>query len=388
MEKFRLKRNQIGSIFIYLGIAVFLFFNSYNSAITKYSLFFIYFAYFIKYGGLKKDSFLKDFRLNSPINKGFSLFFISAVISTVFSINPYHSQKILLNRYFLYLLFFYAGFNFIRTSIEKRIFELLFLLSGILVGLGGLIFYFQHHPDRLFFSWNINVDIGTFAVLFLPFCFFYLLHKQESILLRIFASLGFCLLATCLLLNFSRGMFVSVVLGISLVLFLKKDKKGFIFMLIFICGFLVTTYLLNHSRFTNSDTWNFRIPYIKEGLKLFKLSPIFGRGLGSFELLHYFHPASPRHVLHVENLYVEILAESGIMGLISFLYIFLLYAKNTILNLNNLATYQLALASSIFAFLGSGIFASVILVGIPMSSLFWFLLGISLSKIEDDTKEN
>ncbi len=384
MERFCLKRDQIGLIMLYLGMVVFLFFVAYNSTITRYSLLFIYFAYFIKYASLKRGSFLKGFRLSTPINKGFLFFFSSAIISTVFSINPYHSQKILFNRYFLYLLFFYVGFNFIKKRNEQKIFELLFFLSGIILGVGGLIFYFQHFPDRLFFSWNVNVDIGTFAVLFLPFSFFYFQLERETMLLRMCAGLCFCLLAACLLLNFSRGMFVSVVSGIFFVLFLKKEKKTFVFISIFICIFLVSAFLLKNTRLINSFTWDLRIPYIKEGLKQFKLSPLFGRGLGSFELLHYFHPSVPQQILHVENLYIEILAQSGIMGLIAFFYLFWLYFKRIILSLNNLKTYQLALASSIFSLLIGGIFASVIIVGVFVAFLFWFLLGISLSNIDED----
>lgn len=380
---FCLKREQISSILLYLGVAVFLFYVAYSSVIARYSLLFIYFAYFIRYASLTRRPFFKGFRLNTPLNKGFLLFFISAIISTVFSMNPYHSQKILFNRYLLYLLFFYVGYNFIRTRNEKRIFELFFFLSGIILGMGGLVFYFHHFPERLFFSWNINVDIGTFAVLFLPFSFFYVRFEKETILLRTCAGLSFCLLAACLLLNFSRGMFVSVVLGISSVLFLKRDKKGFVFMFIFICVFLVSAYLLKNTRLINLNTWDFRIPNIKEGLKHFKLSPLFGRGLGSFELLNFYCYGVPNKILHVENLVIEILAQSGIIGLIAFFYLFWLYSKRIILSLNNLKTYQFALAGSIFSLLIGGLFASVILVGVFVSFLFWFLLGISLSNMDE-----
>lgn len=315
----------------------------------------------------------------SPLNKGFLLFGISAVVSTLFSISPYHSQKIIFNRYVLYLLCFYAGYNFVRDKENVKFFELIFMLSGIILGFGGLFYYLQNFPARLYFAWNVNVDIGLFAILFLPFSFIYLM-KEHNLKMTAIAFLGFCLMTICLALNYSRGGFLSVILGIFVTLIVAKSKKEFLFLFGFILIFLVFAGTLETERLFNLYTWQYRISYIGEGFKLFKSSPLIGKGLGSFELLNFVHPAVGRHAIHVENLFVEILAQSGLFGLFAFVYLFWLYFKQFKGGIEKLETYQLALISSIVAFLFNGLFGSVIIVGVTMSFIFWFLLGISISK--------
>lgn len=317
---------------------------------------------------------------NTPLNKAFLLFFISAIISTILSINPYHSQRILFNRFFPYLFCFYAGFNFLRDEWDVRFFTFSFLISGIIVGLGGLVHYSKHLLERLFFSWNVNMDIGIFATLFLPFSFIYLIRK-ENLKMKIFIYTGFCLMAICLLLNYSRGCWVSIILGITAILLISKKKIGFFSLFIFVAISLIFFFIYNADRITNIETWGVRIPYIIEGLKLFKHSPLIGKGLGTFELQQLFSPLGTTKILHVENLYVEILAQSGIIGLCVFFYLFWVYFKQVISRIESLKTYQIAISASILSSLISGLFGSVIIVGVSMPFLFWFLLGISMSEI-------
>lgn len=370
------------SIFLYFSTAILLVLSPFCGIMAKFGLFSMYLCYFLSYYSLKKETFLSFFKLSTPLNQGILFFFISAVISTIFSVNPYHSQKILFNRYFLYLLCFYAGFNFITDKKSAEIFELLFCLSGFIIGLGGLIFYLLNLPVRLYFSWNVRVDIGLFSTLFLPFAFISLLKSDNSKSKRLFMFGSFCLVAVCLVLNYSRGAFISVISAIFLTLYISKNKKrGFIYWFLFLVIFLVCSYFFNSNRLRNLDTWQFRIPYIKQGLNLFKSSPIIGRGLGSFELLNFVHPAVGRHAIHVENLYVELLAQSGIFGLFAFIYLFWLYFRQFLKRLTELENYELSIISSILACLISGFFGSIIIVGLTMSFLFWFLVGVSISKL-------
>lgn len=365
----------------YPTMVIFIFLTPFSDIAAKLGLFSIYLAFLVKYFIHKKAPITQSFKLKNSLNLGIILFLFSSIISTIFSVNPYHSQKILFGRYFLYLLCFFAGLNFIRSRKELKFFETTFILSGIIVGMGGLVFFLLHSPERLFYSWNVNVDIGLFSVMYIPFVFFYWIGLKKSIM-KTFVWLGFCTLTACLLLNSSRGMLISILLGIFItLLFIKKDKKSLISLLLFTLVLIIYILLFNQTRLLDLGTWICRIPYIKEGLKLFKHSPLIGKGLGSFELLNFVNPEIGIHALHIENLYVEILGQSGIIGLASFLFLFWLYFKHIHTNLNNLKIHQLAISASIVSCLISGLFGSVIIVGVPMPFLFWFILGISLSEI-------
>ena len=378
-------RQNLGEYLLLTSSAAFLLLAPFYDIGAKYGLIFIYLAFLVKYLSFNKELIAEKFRFRTPLNPGILLFLSSAILSTVFSIKPYHSQKILFGRYLLYLLCFIAGINFIRNNKKERFFEMTFILSGIIVGIGGLTYFLWHSPGRLYFSWDRNVDIGVFSVMYIPFAFFYLTELKRS-RMRTLVWLGFCSITACLLLNASRGMLASIILGVFVsLLFFKKSKKGLLSLLIFTCVCVITAFLLKQTRLFDLNTWGFRIPYIKEGLKLFKDSPLIGTGLGSFELLNFTHPAVGRQALHVENLYVEILGQSGIIGLLVFLFLFWSYFKNILINLKNLRTYQLAICASIVSCLISGIFGSVIIVGVPMPFLFWFIFGVSLSEIPKES---
>ena len=87
-----------------------------------------------------------------------AVFFLAAVISTIFSLKPYHSQEILFQRYFPYFVLFFLGADLVRNSVgplsvnfrgKKVCFSNLsivigsFLLLGVIIGAGGVRDYFR-----------------------------------------------------------------------------------------------------------------------------------------------------------------------------------------------------------------------------------------------------
>ena len=376
----------IYALFLNLSVTIFLFLSPFSEVWAKIGLILMSVCnsiYFISAFCLKKEG-QAIVTLRTPLNRGLLLFGISAVISIIFSISPYHSQKIFFNRYFLYLLCFYTGYNYIKSDRDSKFFVFIFLVSGMVLGLGGMIYYFYFHPVRLHFSWYINVDIATFALLFLPFVFVYIFHtNKDKLSIKIIAWLSFIFMSVCLLLNYSRASFISAVLGIFCVLLFNNGvkRRDFIFLGLFAFLFLMLFYEFKSERLLDPRTWIYRSAYIKEGFALFKSSPFIGRGLGSFELLKFVHPAVTRQALHVENLYVEILAQGGLFGLLAFCYLFWLYFKQFTKRIGKLRNYELAASASIFASLIYGFLSSTIIVGVTMSFIFWFLAGISISRM-------
>ncbi len=376
----------IYALLLNLSVSIFLCISPFSEVWAKVGLISMMLCHCIYFISIKSTNISQRtiLSLRTPLNKGLLLFGISAIISIVFSMSPYHSQKIFFNRYFLYLLCFYGGYNYIKNDKDGKFLVFIFLISGIILGLGGMVYYFYFSPVRLYFSWHINVDIATFSVLSLPFSFLYISHAdKDRLTMKMIAWLCFIFMSVCLLLSYSRASFISIILGVFCVLLFNNGAKRryFIFLGLFAFLFLIFLYEFNSERLLDPHTWIYRSAYIKEGFKLFKSSPLIGRGLGSFELLNFVCPGVTRQALHVENLYIEILAQGGLLGLFAFCYLFYLYSKQFIKRSGRLRNYELALSASIFSSLIYGFLSSTIIVGVTMSFIFWFLTGISISRI-------
>jgi len=136
---------------------------------------------------------------------------------------------------------------------------------------------------------------------------------------------------------------------------------------------------------------------------MFKDYPVFGAGLGMFEKLikepKYALPAdypnADRSIyLHAHNLYLELLAEMGIIGLAAFLLLFFAYFYCVFFYCKKLKDIDcraaiIGIAALVAAVLVSGVANSIVTVGVNEPFMFWILFGISvgLLSIKKETGE-
>ena len=123
--------------------------------------------------------------------------------------------------------------------------------------------------------------------------------------------------AVALLLTKSMGGLLSILLGAGFYLYLKRDISyiKFIFLVILI-AISVTVFSLRQTAiieaFSPASSLLNRIAYWRDSLALIKLHPFIGIGLGNFNL-----PLSR----YAHNVFLQIWAEMGILGLISFIWL-------------------------------------------------------------------
>ena len=191
----------------------------------------------------------------------------------------------------------------------------------------------------------------------------------------------------------SRASWIAFLLAVLFIAFLK-NKKLVLYLLIFliIIGiFLPAPIKIRGMALFTPAAWMTRIELWKGAVGIGEDFPIFGAGLGMYEkLLYDYAPAGGysegRIHLHAHSTYLEILSETGLIGLIAFLWIFVIFFKKSISAIkhdnSDLKIIRLGLTGSILATLIFANATSIIIVGLQDAVIFWFVFGIALGYID------
>lgn len=351
-------------------------------------------AHFIKFrleGNQKKTlkSFLNHLRPKSPLDWAIYLFLTVSFCSVLFSINPYHSQRILFERYIPYMLFFAFG-CFLAKRFNNTTY-LIFIFSGIILCCGGILDHSHYPQNRLFTSFGRGVTLSNFLIFIFPLSCIVSFFANNKFL-RFAGLLAILMSFPCLIWNQSRAAWIAVPIAILGIGLLKNNKK-FISLLVIlglVVFFLPLKYKVRAEATFDISSWN-RVELYQTALKIFKKYPVFGSGLGMFEKLANSksfapingYPDCPIH-FHVHNIYLEVLSEMGIIGLLVFLGIFATFFKailsaKTILEKvgNDQSIFLIGLSGSILATLIFAMASSIILIGMQDAALFWFSFGVA-----------
>jgi O-antigen ligase len=366
----------------------------------------------------KKNKNKNDFEIPKHylILVGLDLFvFISIFLSPVFNVS--------LVRYFFFLLSVSLLFLILNLKINTKKTLLFFILSIFLSSLFALSQFFSqevfankylgvavHDPSILGVSVlegsfgrfvrayggldhpNIFGAMTFFALIFSLFLFLkYKFNWQEKILFYI----TYFVLFLGLIVSFSRSawlaLFSSLILILFLLLFEKKkdDLKKYLKLLLFSLVFsLVFSFILKDliiSRFDNNSrleniSRNERIEQIQGSSSIIRNNLWLGVGYGAYhqKLINLNPEIKAYQAQPVHNVFLLVLSEIGIWGLISFLwfliYIFIESSKGNYYFIN----YSLFLGLFIFMIFDHWLWSLV------FGTLFlFFILGISL-KIDDN----
>jgi len=372
-------------IFYYLALALWLVLN-----ILKY-----------------KRKFYKEFFPCTYSSITIAVFFLAAIISTIFSLNPYHSQEILFQRYLPYFILFFLGVDLTRNSISpidvnlfgKRVFLSnvsiitgFFLLLAAIIGIGGVWDYFRFHPDRLwtFFGKEISFKmLPVYLAYFIPFSLSFFIHIKNK-LLKIIGFIIFGLLFCVLICNGSRGAWLAVIVFLIFAILFSKKRSIylFFFFLITVTVFLMPKHYQQRVKTIlqpfNEDMFVARKELFNLASSVFITKPVFGSGVGMYEFIDspVKKVAGQEVHLHAHNTYLEILSEMGAVGFLVFLWIFMVFFKNLFKSIRlcqniNIKAIQAGLAGSIIASLIFALTCTIITVGFQDAVLFWILFGVS-----------
>jgi O-antigen ligase len=244
----------------------------------------------------------------------------------------------------------YAGVFFMVLDFDhnfkKKIQNILLIVGSIIVGIGYVQYFFYSNLRNLYYlGWDehmyrmfsVFLDpnfAGAFFVLFFLFLLSFFFKKRNILtgLLLIF-TLG------AIFLTFSRSALIMLIVSSSLLFILMQKKKLILILLLIVIMVLATS-----SRYFNIENINlFRIASSEARLKtagdallIFKNNPLIGVGFNAYRYAKYHYGLSRENSIIVshadsgtDNSFLFVLATTGIIGFILYLFLWLRIAKMT-----------------------------------------------------------
>jgi len=396
----------------YLAIAAFAVFLAtapYGKVISKYAVFSgiaaVFLSRLLKFSGDHKKSLF----VFCTAKKTILLFFAACFLSIVVSLDPYHSQKVFMNRYFVFALILLAGFAMGRDFRPGQLFWLLgvFWASGLYMSCGGVYDYIRTYPGdgRLWTVWGHFTSFNAlplYLTAFISFNLVFLLNWMKGFY-SWFGLINLIFLLPCFIWQYCQSAFAAITASVLFIGYFK-GKRFFSWLLFSIAGgIMVLSFLsapVRHqmAKYADLNKWDDRMPLYRSAVKIFLDHPVSGAGIGMFEKLvktdkygpppEYMKPYR-MYFIHAHSFYLETLAEMGILGVSAFFVGFFVFLRLFVKKIGSqkdmlMRSVLIGLGSSLVVYLVFGVSLSVITVGLNISGVFWLLFGITMGLIKKE----
>ena len=327
----------------------------------------------------------KDYRfVHTPLDLPLAVFALIMLISAVASFAMDNSITIFLV-YFAFVLSYYLTVNAIRS--KKQLYTLIvsMLFAGVIVAVYGIYQHifgfaegttwtdtemFEDIKTRVVSTFGNPNVLGEYLLLLIPVCAGYIFSRPKMV--NKFVSLAAAgVLSLCMVYTYSRGNWIGLMAAIVLFFMFYDGRVVWLGVLAMLFAPLfvpqtVINRLLSIGNTADTST-SYRV-YIWMGtLAMLKDYWISGIGLGSeaFNTIYPFYSYAGIVAPHSHNLYLQIITENGIMGLVSFLWLIFVYYKMCISTVirpykdKMLKATAIGLAAGMFGYLLQGMFDNV-----------------------------
>jgi tetratricopeptide (TPR) repeat protein len=364
-----------------------------------------------------------SFILDGKLNVRRTAIFLTAFVYFLYNLisllaHPYtESEHFVILSYHM-VLFFIVAHTSTTTSRNLLMYTLMFVsfLSSIYAFLQflGLDYepFTKHFASRLpvgtsgfaFFG-NPNL-LGGFSVIMIPLTIAYLLHSlhpRHKLSPYLFSSV-LLLHIISLIISQTRGSYISAASSVALfmLLYLRTRVSTFycryaILSNIVLCIIIVTSIMcglalkradLSHLRLSETlldpTSIRIRVDYYKSALNMIRERPLFGRGIGTFNVYYpEYRDSRTTFILrdtsmkmrleHAHNEHLELLSDLGIMGYALFMTIVILALVALV---RKREVVELGIAIAIIGILIDGL-SNQNLRHTVISSILWLSLGLS-----------
>lgn len=301
-------------------------------------------------------------------------------IGADFQVNIRNVSLGLLNAVTAFFIILYADSrnkeNVLLTFLFLGLWVSFFLFAQILTGGAGI-------EEAV--SMNINI-ISGFLLLVYPLA---LGFAEKNKYPHIFLAIAFVIFLAIVLTKSRAAIILSYAVTVFYFINLKKDKSFKIFFIAVsatvIAGIIYAFYLKS-----GWSSISERLIWWKTALLMFKDYPFTGIGFGNYgAFFSYYRPEAVLNTLFAHNIFLQILAETGIAGFLCFTAAFYIVANNAIKSFKSGATgfvYKKSAALSVTAFLVFNI--TEYSFYIPVCLMSFFILCGFLCDCETELRKN
>ncbi len=307
----------------------------------------------------------------------------------VYSEYRFTNPKMIINLVNKIFLLYFMAVCCINSKFKLKLLVLVIIASAIyLIWWANAQYFFYHHHGRLggptpLHGVSIYTDENTFGMLFvvaLPFLYYTGLYT-DSLVLR--GLLWMCVIFGwhAIFLTGSRGALIGLIVTLLLACIMSNMKKLFsmvliIFTIFFLwqAGAVMKERLSTIAHFENEHSATTRLEAWQAALNMIWDNPVCGVGIASFgPAFPYYSSAEPR-VAH--NSFLEVAAETGVLGGILWLFIFLVffasYKRNLKLLRQNRDRFFSMLNEALFISF-SGFFVCSMFLSLEVYEIFYYL---------------
>lgn len=359
-------------------------------------------------------SLIKKKKPSGFLLKPILVFIGICILSLLINFKMFSTKELTVS--FLYLIRWvaYAGIYFIVKQFDynfKKIILRMMIFSGAVIVTGGYLQYFFYpnlrnlfylgwddHLYRMFSSFLDPNFAGSFLVLYLLLLCSILLNllKIKKIKTTIFILILICLTTSAVFFTYSRSGLLMFLASLFIFLSLIGKKKWFNYIL-----FLVFLLFIVLSRNFHIENMNLlrtvsskaRVNSVIDATQIIKDNPIIGVGFNTYryvQIKYGFRGEIGAQVSHADagtdNSFLFILATTGIVGFISYIYLWTSILKTELLNHKKKSKSEsvnkilsiLIISSSIGVFINA-LFINSLFYPFIMEWL-WILLGINSLK--------
>ncbi len=329
-------------------------------------------------------------------------FLLICLFSLLFSTDRGETLKGL-KKLSMHVFLYFSLINSVNSKERLKWIICFFILSALIVSLDG--FYqlaygtdwFSGRPVYKYPYWQIRRisasfhqagSLGMYLGAAVPIAWSFIFINTRPFIKRITASFSALIITLALILSFTPGAALGLIFALLFFIMLKKGGKYLWYSSVFITtGIFLLPYSLIGSFLT---TIIGRVSMWAIAVKIFFMHPVFGAGLRTFPLNYqkycpagypFYRECPP----YAHNMYLQLLSEIGLIGLICFLiFLYVLISKLTTVCIGKkdpmLSTVSLGLAGSFVVYITHGVFESSIYTS-QGGTLFWLLTGLMASCI-------
>lgn len=330
----------------------------------------------------------------TPLDIGFGMFLVSALLSTAFSLHPWESFTSLKKFYLLSVVYF-IGFN---VKNPARLLELIKLFLGMtaLTGVyGTVMFVFGYQPRLLAAQGMAMTSGGIFMMAGLLSMSWHQYQTQFSGRWGWVRSLVILIIVSgCLLLTRTVSSWFGFVIGSPALIRSKWKRTGLIVFTVLLLAssfYTIKNYDKSFLLFSGNKatSWSMRLGFWRMGWQMIKNRPVLGTGMIDLGQIMRGMRTSEDEKLwlgtpmggHLHNNFIQITATRGFIGLAAFLFmwfsVFVLAAK--LMRFRSRLTSILAggITASLIGFQVNGL-AEWNFSDSEVVTIAWFLTGLLL----------